>query len=187
VFTQDLRNRSQEIWAPQRETKQVEAQPYLSGDMENLDTEPRIAERPNPLAGFFKEPETSMGVFYPTHYIIATFPSFEVAKQAKLALRSNGFSEDEVLPVSSAEALDFFRQFQDHAGIWGHLMTELSRFIDTEATKADKDIERAKHGAGFLVVHSPTEKESKRVQEIVAPLSPIAMHWYLPGGIQSLV
>jgi hypothetical protein len=147
----------------------------------------QIEGNTNRLSGFFRESDISMGVFYPMHYIIATFPSFEVAKLGNLALKKAGFNDDEVLPVPGSEALDFFKQFQDHAGIWGNLMTELSRFFDTEASKADHDIERAKAGAGFLVIHSPTEREANRIREILAPLSPIAMHWYLPGAIQSLV
>jgi hypothetical protein len=146
-----------------------------------------IEGHPNALSGFFKESDISMGVFYPNHYIIATFPSFDIAKQGYFGLKKEGFSDDEVLLVRSGEALDFFQQFQDHAGIWGNLMTELSRFFDTEARKADDDIERARRGAGFLVIHSPTELEAYRIRDILAPFSPIAMHWYLPGAIQSLV
>lgn len=146
-----------------------------------------VEEHTNVLSGFFKESDTSMGVFYPKHYIVATFPSFEIAERGNFALRKAGFSEEEVLPVPGDEALDFFHRFHDRVGIWGYFMTELSRLIDTEATKADKDIERAKQGAGFLVVHSPTEHEASRIREILAPLSPVAMHWYLPGAIQSLV
>jgi len=144
-------------------------------------------EHANALSSFFEEPETSFGVFYPRHYILATFQSFEVTKQACFALRKAGFNDHEALALSGGEALDFFEDFRDRAGIWGNLMREFSRFIDTEATLVDKDIRRAQKGAGFLVVHSPTEHEASCVRETLAPFAPIAMHWYLPSGIQSLV
>ncbi len=145
------------------------------------------AEHPKGLSAFFKESDTSLGLFYPRHYILATFSSFEAAKQAYLELRKAGFDDDEVIPVSGSDALDFFEEFRDHAGIWGHLMIEFSRFIDTEAMFLDKDIRRARRGAGFLAVHCKSERQAQRIREISAPLAPLAMDWYLPAAIQSLV
>lgn len=139
------------------------------------------------LSTFFKESDRCLGVFYPKHYILATFPSFAAAKQASLALRKAGFGEDEILAVPGSEALRFFEAVHDQAGLWGGLMTEVSRFFNTEAAFVDEDVERARDGAGFLAVHSPTEHESILVREIVVPFAPIAMHWYLPGAIQSLI
>jgi hypothetical protein len=139
------------------------------------------------LCTFFKESDTSFGVFYPKHYILATFPSFGLAEQANFALRKAGFGEDETLAVTGGEALEFFRKFHDEAGLWGSLMNEVSRFFDTEAVLVDQDVQHAKEGAGFLAVHSLNERASQRIREVVSPFAPIAMHWYLPAAVQSLI
>jgi hypothetical protein len=139
----------------------------------------------NELATFFQEPSETLGVFYPKHYVIATFPSFEMAGKASHALRSEGFYQS--LAVPGTDALEFFEDLRAQHGLWGEVMTEFSRFIDTEATLMDKDIQRARRGAGFVAVHSQNELETKRVRDIIEPFEPISVHWYLPTGIQSMV
>jgi hypothetical protein len=139
------------------------------------------------LAAFFKDADSSFGVFYPKHYIIATFPNLGATNAANQVLRNAGLSEDEVIAVSGPEALEFFKQFREHAGILGGLMYMLSHTIGTEANFVDSDIDKARHGAGFLAIHSLTDSESAKVVELVRPLAPLTMEWYLTGGIRSLI
>src|ERR1700722_16486146 len=79
------------------------------------------------LTGFFKDSESSLGVFYPKHYIIATFETFASTNEAALELRKAGFHEDDVLAIPGSEILDFFVEFRSHAGLWTGVMTMLSR------------------------------------------------------------
>jgi hypothetical protein len=139
------------------------------------------------LTNFFKESDSTLGVFYPKHYIIATFPTFEKTKEAAQALRIAGFGEQEVLALRGAEILKFFEEFRANSGLWAGVMTMLSRAFGTEQVFADDDVERARAGAGFLAVHAPQQAQATRVQEIVQPFGPRAMHWYEAGGIQVLV
>jgi len=139
----------------------------------------------NELAMFFQEPTEAMGVFYPEHYVIATFASFEIAQKANHALRSQGFYQSMAVP--GAEALEFFEELQARHGLWGEVMAEFSRFIDTEATLMDKDIQRARDGAGFLAAHGTNESEAARISTIIEPFAPLTAHWYLRSGIQALV
>ena len=139
------------------------------------------------LSTFFKESDESFGVFYPNHYIMATLPKFESARQASQALRNAGFAEDEVLAVTGPELLEFLKEFKAQTGVWGEVMTEISRFFDTEARKVDDDVHKAEEYCGFLVVHAPTDSEKAKIVELVKPFSPTAMRWYLPSGIVSLV
>src|SRR5580704_3866373 len=104
------------------------------------------------LGGFFKESDSKLGVFYPKHYIIATFPSFDKAKEAALALRIAGFSEDEVLAIPGAEVVKFFEDFHANASLWADVMTMLSRAFGTEQLFADDDVAGAYAGDGFLAV-----------------------------------
>jgi len=139
------------------------------------------------LSSFFKQSDSSLGVFYPKHYIIATFPTFAQTKQAAQALRIAGFSEDEVLAIRGEEILQFFEEFRDHAGLWAAAMTVVSRAFGTEQLFADDDVQSARAGAGFLAVHCPEEAGGARVRALLEPFEPRAMHWYRGGGVESLI
>jgi hypothetical protein len=85
------------------------------------------------LGTLIKAPETSLGVFYPKDYVIATFRSYENAASANDALRRAGFTEDESRAAPGSDLLNYFEELHEHSGVWGILMTELSRLIGTEA------------------------------------------------------
>ena len=139
------------------------------------------------LTNFFKESDSNLGVFYPKHYIIATFSTYEKTKEAAQALRKAGYSDREVLALPGDEVLQYFEEFRANSGVWAGVMTMLSRAFGTEQVFVDNDVERARAGEGFLAVHSPDEPNAQRVRALLEPFEPRAMHWYESGGIQSLV
>jgi hypothetical protein len=139
------------------------------------------------LTNFFKESDSTLGVFYPKHYIIATFPTFAKTEEASQALRRAGFGEDEVLAIPASEILKFFEEFRANSGLWASVMTMLSRAFGTEQVFADDDVQRAQAGAGFLAIYSPDEAVASRIQALVMPFAPRAMQWYESGGIQTFV
>ncbi len=139
------------------------------------------------LTNFFRESDSNLGVFYPNHYIIATFPTFEKTEQAAQALRKVGFSDNEVLAIRGEEILKFFAEFRANTGLWAGVMTMLSRGFGTEQVFADDDVQRARAGAGFLAVYAPDESAGTRVRAQIEPFEPRAMHWYRPGGVESLI
>jgi hypothetical protein len=139
------------------------------------------------LTNFFKESDSKLGVFYPNHYIVATFPTFVKTKEAAQELRKAGFSETEVLAIPGSEVMKYFEEFHANSGLWAGVMTMLSRAFGTEQLFADDDVERARAGDGFLAVHSEEESTTARVRAIIEPFEPRAMHWYQAGGIQSLI
>ena len=139
------------------------------------------------LFAFFKGAKTSLGVFYPWKYVIATFPSFEAAKAAGDALRQAGMGADEVMAVTGEEMLKFFDQLRTETSLFGALMAGFSRVIATEAAFVEADIRRAREGAGFLAVYHPDEAGTQRLRELLAPLGPVSMHWYRRGSIESLI
>jgi hypothetical protein len=139
------------------------------------------------LTNFFQESDSNLGVFYPKHYIIATFSTYEKTGQAAQALRNAGFSENEVLAVPGAQILQYFEEFRANSGLWAGVMTMLSRAFGTEQVFVDDDVQRARAGEGFLAVHSVNEQETARICAVLEPFEPRAMHWYEAGGIQSLI
>jgi hypothetical protein len=136
---------------------------------------------------FFDISDSSFGVFYPKKFIVAMFPSFDSAKEAESALRSVGFTGDEVLAVRGIELLRFFEELRLLAGLWGELMNVLSEAFGTEAAFVINDIEWARRGGAFLAVYDPMEAESPRIRELVAPFGPISMQRYARGSIESLI
>ena len=139
------------------------------------------------LFAFFKGAKTSMGVFYPWKYVIATFPSFEPAKAAGDALRQAGLGADELMAVPGEEMLKFFDQLRTETSLFGSLMEGLSRVFATEAAFVEADIRRAREGAGFLAIYHPDEADTQRLRELLTPLEPVSMHWYRRGCIESLI
>src|SRR6266478_6711031 len=115
------------------------------------------------LYRFFHGYRTKLGVFYPTHYIFIAFSSFQLARNAASKLEEVGFSRDELVAVTGAETLRFFDEMRSDVGLWGELMTTLSRFFGTEEVFADIDIAKSHEGAGFLAVYCPQEEEAESV------------------------
>ncbi len=139
------------------------------------------------LSTFFKESESSLGVFHPKDYVIATFPAYSAANSAYQALRQAGIAEDEVMLCTGKEMLEYFKNFREDAGLWGDLMRPLSRFLGAEANNADLNIAQAQEGSGFLAIHCPTEEEALRDMALMKPYNPSSADWYLWGGIRSLI
>jgi len=139
------------------------------------------------LTDFLKHSRSTLGVFYPTGYIIATFRSFRTAQDAVQKLRGAGHREEEIVALRASELLDFFDEFRATSGLWSGVMMFLSRSFGTEQVFADCDVQHAHRGAGFLAIYSPKEDEAARVRALLSPLEPLAMHWYSPGGVHVLI
>ncbi len=139
------------------------------------------------ISTFFKESDSKLGIFYPTHYIVISFPSEKSAADADEALSKSGLADDDVLSMHASDALAYFENFRKEKGVFGDVMTSVSRALGDDATFVDRDIENAQKGSAFLIVRSETDEESARIRQIVRPFEPLTMHWYVGGGIQSLI
>ncbi len=135
------------------------------------------------LASFFKGSDTRLGVFYPEHYIVATFSSLGRATEAGMKLRGAGFSPDEVIAVSGQDFVDLMKEETTALGV---VMTEVSRFLDTEANYSDRDVKDAVHGAGILAVYCPDEHSKRAAWNLIAPAAPIRARYYALSGVEHL-
>ena len=135
------------------------------------------------LSKFFKESDTTLGVFNPNHYVIAVLPNLEAAKQVQTGLREAGFRQDNVIAVGGRE---FIELTKEETGPGGLLMQALSRFIGTEQIYADRDLHHARHGAGFVAVYCPTEPAKDRAWAIIGPAAPLDARYYSSGGVEHL-
>jgi hypothetical protein len=137
------------------------------------------------LYRFFHGAPTTLGVFYPTHYIFASFPTFPSAKEAARALQAAGYGK--VIAASSAETLQFMKEIRGDVGLWGAMMASISRFFGTEEVFVDKDAAEARVGAGFLAVYCPRQEEADRIRDLMMPFDPLTMQLYLSSGVQTLI
>lgn len=135
------------------------------------------------LSDFLKGSETTLGVFYPTHHLVAVFPDQETAQQVAAKLGSAGFAVSDVIAVGGKDVIELEEQ---HTGVGGFLMQALSRFFATEQVYTDHDLEHARHGAGFLAVHCRDEKAKDKAWEIVKAGDPLDARYYARGGVEHL-
>jgi hypothetical protein len=139
------------------------------------------------LAKFFKGSDTTLGVFYPNHYLIAVFRNVEVAQQVLRRLQAAGFGEDEAIATGGEEVIALANE---ETGLGSFFMQALSRFFSTEQKYTDHDLEHARHEAGFVAVHCPTEASKKKawvmMQSEALPENPLSARYYASGGIEHL-
>jgi hypothetical protein len=138
------------------------------------------------LSTFFQDKDVEFGVFYPKHCLLAVFESLVDADGAKEQLTRAGFANSAVISVAGEEVVHFA---QDHVlkdGLWGVMMTELSRTFGTEALYADKDLAAAKKGAAFVAVHCPSEKIKTKAWKALEPTHPLVARYYSFSGIEHL-
>jgi len=135
------------------------------------------------LAGFFKESDTKLGIFYPNHYLVAVFRNVAAAGLAATKLRMAGFASDDVIATDGAEVL---RLAKEETGIGSLFMQSLSRFFATEQVYTDHDVEHARHGAGFLAVHCPTDSAKAEAWRLIQPEDPLDARHYGTDGIDHL-
>ncbi len=135
------------------------------------------------LSKFFKGADTEFGVFYPKHYLLAIFPNLADAESAKAELNHEGYTAENVIAASGEEVVDFAEDHLVKDGLWGVLMTELSRRFGTEASYADDDLAAAKRGAAFVAVHCPTEKLKLEAWKVLEPRHPVVARYYSFGGV----
>jgi hypothetical protein len=137
------------------------------------------------LYRFFHGSATTLGVFYPTYYVFASFPSLQHAQNSAKALEEPGFRE--TIAASAAATFTFMNEIRSEVGLWGALMSSISRFFGTEEVFVDIDLAKIEACAAFLAVYCRREEHSERIRDLVLPFEPIAMQLYLPDGIRSLI
>ncbi len=138
------------------------------------------------LSDFFADTDAEFGIFYPKQYLLASFRNLEDAEHARQLLSGSGWGTHEVISVSGAEVVEFAEEHLLKHGLWGALMTKVSRMIGTEAAYADQDLAAAKLGTAFLAVHCPAEDAKRAAWEILEPTHPLMARYYSAGGIEHL-
>lgn len=135
------------------------------------------------LANFFHGSETRLGVFYPTHYLVAVFANPKLAAEAVSKLRGAGFSPSEAISTDGQAVIELDR---DDTGLGGFIMQAMSRFFATEQKFTDHDLDHARHGAGFVAVHCETDQAKNTAWNVLKAQQPIDARYYAAGAIEHL-
>lgn len=136
---------------------------------------------------FFKQSGTAFGVFYPTHYIVAGYPSMRAAQAAELAFTESGVEAEDV----RATAGDFVvNQLEAHrrASHWlRRAGTHDTGFASIETKCLDDDTELARQGGAFLFVFAPDDRHVDHARKLFGQHRPAYARRYLPGSIERIV
>jgi hypothetical protein len=138
------------------------------------------------LSTFFNGCERHFGVFYPEHYLVAMFPSMGEANRARQRLYESGRRDEDAIVVAGEEVVSFADEHLRRGGLWGMLMTELSRAFGTEAVYADRDVEMARRGAALLAVRCRTHQDKTGAWQCLEASRPATARYYSFGGIEHL-
>lgn len=139
------------------------------------------------LNEFFHGTDISLGIFYPKKHVVAIFRSYGAAQSAHDILSASGFRMWEAIAMPGEEIEEFIEELRDHHSLWGGLMMEISRVLDTEAALVDRYSRCARRGAGFLIAYSPTQSQAEGIFSLLQPLQPVAMQWFAAGYIRHFV
>jgi hypothetical protein len=135
---------------------------------------------------FFKEADSSFGLFYPMHYVVAGFDTYERAQHVARACREGGFAEDDVAAASGNYIVNHVES-QREAGWVDRVMAGISRIIGTEAGYIEDDIKLARRGGSFVFIYMPDHDRAERASALLRRLHPIFARRYQNTGVVRLM
>lgn len=135
---------------------------------------------------FLKEHDTSFGLFYPHHYIVAAFRDDSRAESACQRFLSEGFAEDNVSAASGTFVTEKLES-EEGAAWFDRLRATVARVIGTEADFLDEDLQIAREGGAFLFVYVPDEEVKCQARDLIEALEPIMARRYHSAGIEHII
>ncbi|HVX04024.1 MAG TPA: hypothetical protein VHA71_02775 [Rhodanobacteraceae bacterium] len=135
---------------------------------------------------FFKTHETSMGVFYPLHYIIAGYDSLEEAQAAESAFRQSGVDDDD---VRAATGEFVAKQLETRAdrNLLDKIEDAVVKHVGTEEAWVTEDKMHADDGGAFLFVYAPDDEDAANAKTVFAEHPPVFARRYLRVAIEQIV
>ncbi|HYW57721.1 MAG TPA: RNA-binding protein [Polaromonas sp.] len=106
---------------------------------------------------------TMGGVFYPTGYAVLLFPQADQAQQAAEALENTGFASDAVMLLPPETIL------HEIGKVDGDSDVDLPS-VGTEGHTVNKYVAFARQGHHGVMVHAPSDDDTKRVMSSVQNL-----------------
>ncbi len=106
---------------------------------------------------------TLQGVFYPTGYVFVLFPDVQDAEQAGRELEAAGFDGQDIMLLSSEIILKEIGKVDGESDV-------VLPSVGTESATVRKYVDLALEGHCALMVKAPSDKDTKRVMDVVGRL-----------------
>lgn len=136
--------------------------------------------------GFFKDGDTSLGTFYPRHYIIAGYRNIADAQAAEAAFRRAGTPSEEVRAATGEFVTGQLES--RHGANWLERMEQrLVEFAGTETGYIREDADLARDGGAFLFVYAPDDARANQARRVFAQTHPAFARRYLDVAIERMV
>lgn len=135
---------------------------------------------------FFKESDTSMGVFYPLHYVLAAFDNEVRAHEIRDRFCEEGFAEDDVTVVDGPFLADQLESLEGSTA-FERVEQELVRAVGTEFGYIEDDRKTAQRGGYFLFAYTPDQESTERAIELLKRAHPIYARRYHRAGIHRIL
>lgn len=135
---------------------------------------------------FFKQSDAAFGTFYPKHYIVAGYPSFEAAHAAENAFAASGIAADDVRAASGDFVVNQLEAH--HEANWPERTeAQAANFAGTEAGYLEYDAELARHGGAFLFLFAPDDRSVDHARKVFAQYRPNYARRYLRVAIEPII
>ncbi|GAB3039950.1 MULTISPECIES: hypothetical protein [Oleiagrimonas] len=134
---------------------------------------------------FFKDSDSSFGLFYPLHYTMAAFEVDTHAERARQRFLEDGFAEDDVATASGPFVADRLESMDD-ANWFDRLRAQLADLVGTETGYLQDDRKLAQRGGAFLFVYTPDQDRIDRAHALIERLHPIYARRYHYAGIENI-
>ena len=135
---------------------------------------------------WFKDGDSSFGMFYPRHYTLAGFAGMDAADAAARELVAAGFAAGDVRSVSGRFLVEELES-QEDAGLFDRIKASIAEFIGTETYFIDQDVELARKGGAFVVVYTPEESDGQRREAVLRRQRTVLARRYLAMAIERVI
>jgi hypothetical protein len=125
---------------------------------------------------------TALGTYYPTHYIVAVFPSLAAALRAQSELTRAGFADSAAI----CPGPEFLKNWGDFAGQRGPLERLVDLFPGEEQTALAEYLLAAERGAAFVSVRTMTPGDRSHATALLRSMAGTAMRYYGESTITDL-
>ena len=134
---------------------------------------------------FLKENDSSFGLFYPLHYIVASFETIERAEKVREQVLARDFAHDDVAAVPGSFVIEHLES-QEDADWFDRVRAGIARVIGTEAGFLDDDLQLARRGGAFLFIYTPDNDSAEQSRQLMKRLHPMFARRYHQAGIESI-
>ncbi|WP_440222887.1 hypothetical protein ACQQ2N_17690 [Dokdonella sp. MW10] len=134
---------------------------------------------------FFKESDTSMGVFYPLHYVVAAFESEERARIVEIRFLDAGFAREDVAVADGRFVVDLL-ETTEGSNLIEKAQQTVVRAVGTEFGYLDDDRKIAEKGGAFVFAYAPDDETTARATDVLTFAHPIYARRYNAVGIHRI-